>query len=105
MRLKCNSLALKTYNVSYLDGLGRVGQPLLHVIQQHPSKAQLVMFVQQSQQGFLVLQIILWLEPIRPIPDINFWVVDQGLRSAGSSEGDVIAKKNKTGCLQVSLKD
>lgn len=62
--------------VRYLDGLGRVWQPLLHIVQQHTPQAQLVVFVQQPQQGLLVLQVVLGLEAVHPIADVNFRVVD-----------------------------
>ena len=42
-------LSINNMNVCYLDGLGGVGQPLLDVVQQHASQAQLVVFVQQPQ--------------------------------------------------------
>lgn len=62
-----------------LDGLGRVGKALLHVVQQHPSEAQLVVFVQQPQQSFLVLQVVLGLEAVCPVAHLDFGVVDQSL--------------------------
>lgn len=63
----------------YLDGLGRVGEPLLHIIQQDPPQAQLVVFVQQPQQGLLVLQVVLGLEGVLTVPRVDLWVVGQGL--------------------------
>ena len=59
----------------YLYGLGRVGEPLLHVVQQDSSEAQLVVFVQQPQQGLLVLQVVLGLEGVLPVSRVDLWVV------------------------------
>jgi hypothetical protein len=59
----------------YLYGLGRVGEPLLHIVKQDSSKAQLVVFVQQPKQGLLVLEAVLGLEGVLPVSRVDLWVV------------------------------
>ena len=74
--------------VSDLDGLGGVGQALLHIVQQHTSQTQLVVFVQQPQQSLLILQVVLGLEGILPIPDLDLSIVSQGLGGRRQREGE-----------------